>query len=345
MIAFITGNKCFGNIVRDFRLMKELNNEYTGDFLHFVPESLAHLYAGFQKGENIKTESHVYTLERKSLSHIHTVLARKRPRVVVSDLAFFGPLICKMLGIYNILVTQPYPIKGAYADTYNNCTESLQCADQIILPVPSFFRTDPALEKLAHKTTFVGPLIPKEETTPPGKDLLITYSSGFYGLKLHFDVLALVDSIMDIFDDMDLLFHTGGLSSKKDIKTLENQINQSEYGHRIRILGFVDSLMTLLKQAKAVVCHGGNIMFESAMVGIPRLLVVPPLTQNTEHYENARHLQRIGAAELAFLGDPIKDMITTILTDDTTRSYQIEVGKRICHWDGLAKTARLILDV
>ncbi len=343
MIAFITGNKCFGNIVRDFRLMKEIEPHYTGGFLHFVPESLAHLYKGFSQSENIKTESHVYTLERQSLSHIHTVLARKRPHVVVSDLAFFGPLICKMLGLYNILVTQPYPIKGMYADNYNNCCESLQCADQIVLPVPSFFRTDPELEKHLHKTTFVGPLMPKEKSDPPGKDLLITYSSGFYGLKLHFDVLQLVDSIMD--DDINLLLHTGGLSSKKDVETLTSMVKKSPYAHRIAILGFVDNLMTLLKQAKAVVCHGGNIMFESAMVGIPRLVVVPPLTQNTEHYENARHLQQIGAAELAFLGDPIKDMITSVLTDDNVRKYQIEVGKRICQWDGLEKTARLILDV
>ncbi|MGC1122337.1 MAG: glycosyltransferase [Candidatus Methanofastidiosia archaeon] len=345
MIAFITGNKCFGNIVRDFRLMKEIKRRESVTFLHFVPEILRPLYEEFRRIQHVETEHYFYQLERQSLSLIHRVLAHRRPDIVVSDLAFFGPIICRMLGLANILITQPYPIKGAYADNYNNCIESLACADQIILPVPSFFHVDPELMNHTDKTVFSGPLILKEESSSPGKDLLITYSSGFYGLRLHFDVLKSLDSIMKEQSDLTLLLHVGGLSSQNDIEQLTREIEKwPEYKHRIRVLGFVESLVDIVKTSRVVVCHGGNIMFEASMMGIPRLLVIPPLDKNTEHYKNARHLHRIGAAELAVLGDPIKDHVGTLLTDERVRNYHITVGKNLCTWDGLEKVARLIME-
>ncbi|MBU7023300.1 MAG: hypothetical protein HXS40_03955 [Theionarchaea archaeon] len=346
MIAFITGNKCFGNIVRDFRLMKEIQKREPTTFLHFVPETLNPLYEDFRRTQKVETEPYFYHLERASLSLIHKTLANKRPRVVVSDLAFFGPIISRMLGLSNILITQPYPIKGRYADNYNNCIESLECADQIILPVPSFFEIDPELMNHTHKTLCSGPLIPQERGSQPGNDLLITYSSGFYGLRLHFDVLQSLNTIMEHQNDLTLLLHVGGLSSQDDIAQLTRAINRwPQYKHRIKVLGFVESLVNIVKTSRAVICHGGNIMFEASMLGIPRLLVVPPLDKNTEHYKNAQHLHRIGAAELAILGDPIQDQILTLLTDERVRNYHIVVGKNLCPWDGLERVARLITEV
>lgn len=343
MIAFITGNKCFGNIVRDFRLMKEIQKRESVAFLHFVPETLKPLYQDFRKTQHVETEPYFYQLERQSLSHIHAVLSQKRPHVVVSDLAFFGPIISRMVGLSSILITQPYPIKGAYADNHNNCVESLMCADKIVLPVPPFFEVDPELLNHTNKTLCTGPLIPPERGSLPGHDLLITYSSGFYGLKLHFSVLQSLNEIMEYQQDMNLLLHVGGLSSPNDVMQLTREISKwPQYSHRIKVLGFVESLVDVLKTSRAVICHGGNIMFEASMIGIPRLLVVPPLDKNTEHYRNARHLHRIGAAELAILGDPIGDQVHTLLTDERVRNYHIAVGRNLSPWDGLERVARLI---
>lgn len=345
MIAFITGNRCFGNIVRDFRLMKVIQKRESIPFLHFVPETLKPLYQDFRRTQNVETEPHFYRLERQSLSLLHTILAQRRPRVVVSDLAFFGPIVSKMVGLSSILITQPYPIKGAYADTYNNCVESLKCADQIILPVPPFFEVDPELMNHVHKTICTGPLIPKEKSSPPGDDLLITYSSGFYGLRLHLAVLQTLSDFMEDQPDLNLLLHVGGLSSQHDNKKLTHEIDRwPQYKHRIHVLGFVESLIDIVKTSRAVICHGGNIMFEASMMGIPRLLVVPPLDTNIEHYKNALHLHRIGAAELAILGDPIKEKVHTLLTDERVRNYHIRVGQSICTWDGLERVARLIME-
>ncbi len=231
-----------------------------------------------------------------------------------------------------------------YADNYNNCVESLQCADSIILPVPSFFEPDPELEKHKDKLMVVGPLLPREESGTTGEHLLITYSSGFYGLRVHFSVLESVERILDVDLDLRILLHAGGLSSKEEIRQLVKKVETLGYCGQITVLGFVDSLVDLLKASKAVVCHGGNIMFEAAMVGVPRLLVVPPLEKNTEHYKNAQHLQRIGAAELAVLGDPLEEHIISILTDERVRRYHTEVGKRMCSWNGLEKTAQVIMN-
>ncbi len=46
----------------------------------------------------------------------------------------------------------------------------------------------------------------------------------------------------------------------------------------------------------------------------------------------------------AVFSNPSHEHIISILTDERMRRYHTEVGKRMCSWNGLEKTAQIIMN-
>jgi len=266
-------------------------------------------------------------------------LQKERPSVVLGMGGFVagpGGVAAKLLGIPLVIHEQ-----NAVAGTTNKllakvANVSLQAFDGALpqgISVGNPVRADILKQNIR---------APRDTLARPLKLLVV---GGSLGAKAINDIMPEVLSKWSFSQRLDV-WHQTGKRNFDDVSALYKKANVSA-----RVEAYLDNMNQAYYWADIVLCRAGAMtVSELAEAGLPSILVPYPYAIDDHQTENARHLERVGAAFLLpqpeLTSDKVIELLAPLLENESTLVEMGEQAKKVAHpnatHDVVANCLRLI---